>query len=178
MQRLCDDIHHQEPCRSAWRSWGEGHKVQKLWSIFVKLTVWWFFSQGDRPLQLHAGRRPHLVLPGPDFLTTIPDSAQTEYCSTFHFPCVRPSVAGVTSHISHIYKGINAMLIIRGPIKPCIFWIKIILAIFLAKTRPHKTIFFALTNLTIDFDLELSKYKCYIRIVYLVLLCVLSPSNQ
>ena len=34
---------------------------------------------------------------------------------------VRPSVIGVTSHISHIYKGINAMLIIRGPIKPCIF---------------------------------------------------------
>ena len=44
------------------------------------------------------------------------------------------------------------MLIIRGPIKPYIFWIKIILAIFLAKTKPHKTIFFALTNLTIDFD--------------------------
>ena len=51
----------------------------------------------------------------------IADSAQTEYCTTFHFPCVRPSVSGVTSHISHIYKGINAMLIIRGPIKPCIF---------------------------------------------------------
>ena len=33
-------------------------------------------------------------------------------------PCVRVSVTGVTSHISHIYKGINAMLIIRGPIKP------------------------------------------------------------
>ena len=31
------------------------------------------------------------------------------------------SVTGVTSHISHIYKGINAMLIIRGPIKPYIF---------------------------------------------------------
>ena len=74
MQRLCDVIHHQEPCRSAWRSWGEGHKDQKLWIIFVKLTVWWFwplFSQGDRPLQLHAGRLPPLVLPGPDFLTAI-----------------------------------------------------------------------------------------------------------
>ena len=34
---------------------------------------------------------------------------------------VRPSVTGVTPHISHIYKGINAMLIIRGPIKPYIF---------------------------------------------------------
>ena len=34
---------------------------------------------------------------------------------------VRSCVTGVTSHISHIYKGINAMLIIRGPIKPCIF---------------------------------------------------------
>ena len=75
-----------------------------------------------------------------------------------YFPLlVCSSVTGVTSHISHIYKGINAMLIIRGPIKPCIFWIKIILAIFLAKTRPDKTIFSALTNLTIDFDFELSK---------------------
>ena len=45
------------------------------------------------------------------------------------------------------------MLIFRGPIKPYIF----ILAIFLAKTRPHKAVFFALTNLTIDFDFELSK---------------------
>ena len=34
---------------------------------------------------------------------------------------VRSCVTGVTSHISHIYKGINAMLIIRGPIKPYIF---------------------------------------------------------
>ena len=67
------------------------------------------------------------------------DPFQTEYCPTFHCPCVRAFVTGVTSHISHIYKGINAMLIIRGPIKPCIFWIKIILAIFLAKTRPDKT---------------------------------------
>ena len=82
----------------------------------------------------------------------IADSAQTEYCTTFHCPSVCSSVTGVTSHISHIYKGINAMLIIRGPIKPYIFWIKVILAIFLAKTRPHKTIFFALTYLTIDFD--------------------------
>ena len=55
---------------------------------------------------------------------------------------------------SHIYNGINAMLIIRGPIKPYIFWIKIILAIFLAKTRPDKTNFSALTNLTIDFGAE------------------------
>ena len=76
----------------------------------------------------------------------------------------------MTSHISHIYKGINAMLIIRGPIKPYTFWIKIILAIFLAKTRPDQTIFSALTNLTIDFDFELSKiYKCWIRSVYFVL---------
>ena len=44
------------------------------------------------------------------------------------------------------------MLNIRGPIKPYIFSIKIILAIFLAKTIPDKTIFAALTNLTLDFD--------------------------
>ena len=68
---------------------------------------------------------------------SIADSAQTEYCTTFHFPSVCPFVTGVTSHISHIYKGINAMLIIRGPIKPCIFWIKITLTFFL--TRPDQT---------------------------------------
>ena len=71
-------------------------------------------------------------------------------------PCVRVSVTGVTYHISHIYKGINAMLIIRGPIKPYKFWIKIILAIFLENTRPNKIIFSALINLTIDLDFELS----------------------
>ena len=49
------------------------------------------------------------------------------------------------------------MLIIRGPIKPYTFCIKIILAISLAKTRPDQTIISALTNLTIDFDFELSK---------------------
>ena len=52
-----------------------------------------------------------------------------------YFPLVRPSVTGMISHISHINKSINAILIIRGPIKPYIFWIKIIQAIFLAKTR-------------------------------------------
>ena len=54
-------------------------------------------------------------------IALIADSVQTEYCSTFHCSCVRVCVTGVTSHISHIYKGINAMLIIRGPSKPCIF---------------------------------------------------------
>ena len=55
------------------------------------------------------------------FYLVIADSVQTEYCSTFLLSVrvfVRVSVTGVTSHISHIYKGINAMLIIRGPIKP------------------------------------------------------------
>ena len=34
----------------------------------------------------------------------IADSAQTEYCTTFHFPCVRPSVRHRRdiSHFSHI----------------------------------------------------------------------------
>ena len=45
------------------------------------------------------------------------------------------------------------MLIIRGLIKPYIFRFKIILA----KTRPDKTIFSSLTNLTVDFDFRLSK---------------------
>ena len=62
-------------------------------------------------------------------LTKVADFAQTKYCTTFHCSSVRSCVTGVTSHIYHIYKGINA-------IKPYIFWIKIILAIFLAKTRP------------------------------------------
>ena len=44
----------------------------------------------------------------------IADSAQTEYCSTFHCSSVSPCVTGVTSRISHIYKGINAKLIIRA----------------------------------------------------------------
>ena len=81
---------------------------------------------------------------------------------------VRPCVTGVTPHISHIYKGINAMLIIRGPIKPYIFWIKIILAIFLAKTRADKTNFSALTNLTIDFDAESALFilSCCLCILY------------
>ena len=82
------------------------------------------------------------------------------FCSNrilHYFPLFMCPCTGVTSHISHIYKGINAMVTIRGPIKPYIFWIKSILAIFLAKTRPDKTIFSALTNLTIDFDFELSK---------------------
>ena len=52
--------------------------------------------------------------------STIADSAQTEYCPTFHCSSVHPYVTGVTSYISHIHKGINAMLIIRGPIKPYI----------------------------------------------------------
>ena len=59
------------------------------------------------------------------------DSVAQTYCSfllrillkqnTALLSTVRPCVTGVTSHISHIYKGITAMLIIRGPIKPYIF---------------------------------------------------------
>ena len=35
--------------------------------------------------------------------------------------CVRVCVTGVASHISHICKGLDATLIIRGLIKPYIF---------------------------------------------------------
>ena len=62
---------------------------------------------------------PYHALP----LLRIQLKLNTALLSTFR-AFVRPSVTGVTSLISHIYKGINAMLIIRGPIKPCIFWIK------------------------------------------------------
>ena len=61
----------------------------------------------------------------------IADSVQTEYCSTFHCSCVRvfvcSCVTGVTSHISHIYKGINAMLIIRDPSIPIYseYWVNL-----------------------------------------------------
>ena len=41
------------------------------------------------------------------------DTALLSYC-----PCVRSCVTGVTFHISHIYKGISAMLIIRDPSTP------------------------------------------------------------
>ena len=47
----------------------------------------------------------------------IADSVQTEYCPTFPLS-VCLCVTGVTSHISHIYKGIIAMLIIRDPSTP------------------------------------------------------------
>ena len=53
------------------------------------------------------------------------------------------------------------MLIIRGPIKPCTLYIlNQNHSNFLSnKTRPDKAIFPDLTNLTIDFDLELSKIE-------------------
>ena len=53
----------------------------------------------------------------PGWQSFFADSVQTEYCPTFLLS-VCPSVTGVTSHISHIYKGINAMLIIRDPSTP------------------------------------------------------------
>ena len=85
-----------------------------------------------------------------------------------YFPLfVRVSVTSVTSHISHKYKGINAMLIIWGPIKPCIFWIKIILAIFLAKTIPSSPPW---PTWPLTLTLNYHKYECWIRSVYFVLL--------
>ena len=46
------------------------------------------------------------------------DFAKAEYCSTFTCPWV----TGGTSHIPLIFIVICAMWIIRGPIKPFIFW--------------------------------------------------------
>ena len=70
-------------------------------------------------------------------------------------PCVRAFVTGVTSHISHIYEGINVnhqgthqTLYILNQNHP---------GYLSSKTRPDKTISSALTNMTIDFDFELSK---------------------
>ena len=60
-----------------------------------------------------------------DSMSTLPSSTlsriqlklNTAILSTVRVS-VRPFVTGVTSHISHIYKGINAMLIIRDPSTP------------------------------------------------------------
>ena len=86
-------------------------------------------------------------------------------------------VTGVTSHISHIYKGINAMLIIRDPSTPIYSESKIILAIFLAKTRPDKAIFSDLTNLTIDFDFELSRIFMQNPHCLLCLVIIIFPNS-
>ena len=104
------------------------------------------------------------------------------FCSNtmlHYFPLsVRVCTARHLIFLTYIIKGINAMLIIRGPIKPYIFWIKIILAIFLAKTRPDKTNFSALTSLTIDFDAESALFtlSCSVLVLFLFLsfMCNLS----
>ena len=64
-----------------------------------------------------------------------------------------------------------AILIIRGPTEPFTIWIKIILAIFLAKTRPDKTIFSALITWPLILTVQKNywKCKCRIRSVYSVL---------
>ena len=61
-----------------------------------------------------------IVKVGQDLLLRIQLKLNTALLSTFR-AFVRPSVTGVTSLISHIHKGINALLIIRGPTQPCIF---------------------------------------------------------
>ena len=45
------------------------------------------------------------------------DSAKAEYCTSFHFSSVRPCTGG-TSQFFSMYKGIYAIRIITGPIKP------------------------------------------------------------
>ena len=140
----------------AYSSWLHSFRVEVILSagsvkglfLYYLFSVETLFQVFHFSFEAHFTLLSHLILRIQFKLNT----ALLSYC-----PFVCSSVTGVTSHISHIYKGINAMLIIRGPIKPYIFWLKIILAIFLAKTRPDKTIFSALTNLTIDFDFKLSK---------------------
>ena len=97
--RRADSLRQKMAARRIQRTWK--HFYQVFASIFYQLY----------PSSTYSVQNP----------TKIADSAQTEYCPTFHFPCVRPFVTGVTSHISHIYKGIKSMLIIRGPTQPCIF---------------------------------------------------------
>ena len=60
----------------------------------------------------------HIYFPAKGYLQIIADSAQTEYCSNFHFPYVRPHDI---SHFSNIYIGINAIRYIRKSIKPYIY---------------------------------------------------------
>ena len=45
------------------------------------------------------------------------DSAKAENCTSFHFLSVRPCTGG-TSHFFSMYKGIYAIRIITGPMKP------------------------------------------------------------
>ena len=142
----------------------QGHRMgcffQDVYTDFwaVDPSNWRVAKLVDHPCSsIHGLEFPPLGIPPRKWKLRIQfklNTALLSYC-----PCVRPSVTGVTSHISHIYKGINAMLII----KPYIFWIKIILAIFLAKTRPDKTIFSALTNLTIYFDWSRELSKIWIQ---------------
>ena len=140
--------------RSAWSGW--------VWAC----RYLYLFTLGWKHINLNGSevtRGATSLLDGNTSTPTQPthsrihnaDSAQTEYCSTFP-QSVRVSVTGVTSHIYPIYKGINAMLIIRGPIKPYIFWIKIILAIFLAKTRPKVY--------SINAESALFTLSCFIRV--------------
>ena len=88
-------------------TWGAGRKRMQLEANCQLLhtqrqfPVKKWFLLGIARIGGRGGHCPNL---------TIADSAQTEYCSTFHCPCVRVSVTCVTSLISRIYKGINAML--------------------------------------------------------------------
>ena len=135
------------------------HKVENLWSV---RNLWSIFTSlsalEDFFIRSCVGGGgllpPNKWPPIQDFQPNISQNAFILRFYTFCGFCSNRILPyfPLTSHISHKYKGINTTLIVRGPIKPYIFWIKIILAIFLAKTRPVKTIFSALTNLTIDFD--------------------------
>ena len=78
-------------------------------------------------------------------ISLVADSAQTEYCYTFHFTQVRPSVK---SYTSKMYIGMYAIWIIRGLNKLQIFWNQIILAIFQDRTRSDSSTLNKLDQIT------------------------------
>ena len=79
----------------------------------------------------------HIYFPAKGYLQIVADSAQTEYCSNFHFPYVRQHDI---SHFSNIYIGINAIRYIRKSIKPYIYLQKPIHPGYTFQTRaPHTT---------------------------------------
>ena len=89
-----------------WQRLGS-HSVSKRWELvrqyeLIKNYSHWSFHVKHRHYLSNCGFSSNWIL--------------------LYFPNVRvfvcPSVTSVTSHISHIYKGINAMLIIRDPSTP------------------------------------------------------------
>ena len=108
-----------EPRPRAWEEVREAREVAFILRLFITCNLDGVSVLGERWSNLLSGG--HIITPFCQcWQLRIQLKLNTALLS--HCPSVRPCVTGVTSHISHIYKGINAMLIIRGPIKPYTGW--------------------------------------------------------